>query len=88
MNVLIARNLLLPMEMPKESIVATPVLWRISLVVMQMSEEQFRREKMYLATMHQAKNLLKQSIITQEQYKQIDTIFAKKYGISLSTLCS
>ena len=88
MNVHIARNPSSPMEMPKESIVAMNVLWRISLVVIEMSEEQFRREKMYLATMHQAKNLLKQSIITKEQYKQIDTIFVKKYGISLSTLCS
>ena len=43
-------------------------------------------EKRYLATMSIAKNLLKQGIISEEEYEQIDTMFRQKYAISLSTL--
>ena len=51
-----------------------------------MTKEQIQNEKMYLGTMTTAKNLLKQGIISDEEYEQIDTNFRKKYDISLSTL--
>jgi len=51
-----------------------------------MTKEQFRNEKMYLATMNLAKNLLNQGVISEEQYDEIDTIFTRKYAPSLSTL--
>ena len=85
-NVLIVRNRLLLMAMTTESIVAEIVLMQPERVVRYMNKEQFNREKMYLATMNLAKNLLNQGVITEEQYAQIDTIFTKKYAPSLSTL--
>jgi len=51
-----------------------------------MSEEQFNREKLYMATMHLAKKLLKQDIISEKQYEDINEKFTNKYGISLSSL--
>lgn len=53
-----------------------------------MNNEQFQREKMYQATMAIARNLLNQSIITEEEYDEIDTIFTNKYRPSLGTLFS
>lgn len=51
-----------------------------------MTKERMEEEKRYLATMSIAKNLLKQGIISEEEYEQIDTMFRQKYAISLSTL--
>jgi len=51
-----------------------------------MSEEQFKREKLYLATMHLAKKLLEQGIISKKQYEEIRDKFTNKYEPSLSTL--
>lgn len=51
-----------------------------------MSEEQFRNEKMYHATMNIAKALMGQGAMTAEEYGQIDTIFRKKYGPILFSL--
>ena len=51
-----------------------------------MTKEQIHNEKIYLGTMTAARNLLKQGIISDEEYEQIDTIFRQKYAISLSTL--
>lgn len=53
-----------------------------------MSEEQFHNEKMYQCTMMIARNLLKQRIISDKEYAQIDTIFTQKYQPSLGTLFS
>ncbi len=53
-----------------------------------MSREQFENEKMYAATMHIARMLYKQGVITKEQYKQIDTIFIKKYEPFLACIYS
>lgn len=53
-----------------------------------MSEEQFHNEKMYQCTMMIARKLLKQRIISQKEYAQIDTIFIQKYQPSLGTLFS
>jgi hypothetical protein len=40
----------------------------------------------YLASMLQAKKMLSQGILTPEDYAKIDTIIAKKYGISSCSL--
>lgn len=43
-------------------------------------------ERTYLATMILAARLLDKGGLTEKEYDKIDTIFRKKYGISLSTL--
>ena len=45
-----------------------------------------QNEKMYQATMAMARSMLKRSLITKEDYRQIDTIFTEKYRPSLGTL--
>lgn len=62
------------------------VMWLIGSGVAWMSEEQFRNEKMYHATMNIAKSLMEQGAMTAEEYGQIDTIFRKKYRPILVSL--
>lgn len=45
-----------------------------------------QNEKMYQATMSMARSMLKRCLITEEDYRQIDTIFTEKYRPSLGTL--
>ena len=45
-----------------------------------------QNEKMYQATMSMARSMLKRCLITEEDYRQIDTIFTQKYHPSLGTL--
>ena len=40
----------------------------------------------YLASMLQAKRMLSMGILTSDDYAQIDTMMAKKYGISSCSL--
>lgn len=86
MNAPIVKRYLLRMEIANGSIVATSALLLPDLEVASMSEEQFNREKLYMATMHLAKKLLKQGIISEKQYEDINEKFTNKYGISLSSL--
>lgn len=51
-----------------------------------MSEEMFRKISAYRAAMSIARSMLHQGIITQEEYNKIDTIIAKKHGISLDSI--
>ncbi len=51
-----------------------------------MTKEQMENEKHYQATMTVAKNLLKDGIISEEEYCQIDTKFKEQYGVTFSTL--
>lgn len=51
-----------------------------------MSDEQMKNEMLYQGTMSIVKNLLKQGTISEEEYRQIDTMFKQKYAVSLSTL--
>lgn len=51
-----------------------------------MSDEQFRNEKLYLATMNIAKSLLKQGVISKEQYEEINTKFTSVYACYSCTL--
>lgn len=68
------------------SIAAMSAISLIGLEVLMMTKEQFQREKLYQGTMMIARSLLKQGIISEDEYVQIDTIFAKKYEPSLGTL--
>ena len=40
----------------------------------------------YMTMMTIVKNLLKQGILSEDDYKEIDTIFHKKYNASLGSL--
>ncbi len=51
-----------------------------------MSKEEFKSEKLYQATMHIARKMLNEGLITEEEYRQIDTIFSEKYQPTLGTL--
>ena len=51
-----------------------------------MSKEEFRNEKLYQTTMHLARKMLEEGIISEEEYRQIDTIFTEKYKPTLGTL--
>lgn len=53
-----------------------------------MSEEQFRNEKLYQSTMHMVRSLLKNGLISKEEYGQIDTIMTEKYQPTLGGLFS
>lgn len=51
-----------------------------------MTKEQYEQEKKYLVTMNMAKKLREKGVISDEEYRQIDTKFQQKYGITFSTL--
>ena len=53
-----------------------------------MSKEDFRNEKLYQTTMHFARKMLEEGIISKEEYRQIDTIFLEKYKPVFGTLFS
>ena len=53
-----------------------------------MSKEDFRNEKLYQTTMHLARKMLEEGIISEEEYRQIDTIFLEKYKPVFGTLFS
>ena len=51
-----------------------------------MTEEQFDREKRYQASMNMFQTMLKNGLITEEQYAIIDTKMLQKYQPLLGTL--
>ena len=51
-----------------------------------MSDELFERIVIYKATMILVKSMLSQGLISEEEYDEIDRIFAIKYGLDLSVL--
>lgn len=53
-----------------------------------MNEDQFEREKLYQAAMNMFQGMLKEGIITEEQYAVIDTRMLEKYKPLLGTLFS
>ncbi len=59
-----------------------------SKVVAAMSKEDFENEKLYQTTMHLARKMLKEGIISEEEYREIDTIFLEKYKPVFGTLFS
>lgn len=44
-----------------------------------MTRDDFRKEKLYQATMSMARKMLVEGLISEEEYHQIDTIFIAKY---------
>ena len=53
-----------------------------------MSKEKMRREKLYQATMSIVRKMLAEGLITEEEYRQIDTMFLEKYRPLFGALCS
>ena len=53
-----------------------------------MSKEEFRNEKLYQTTMHLVRKMVGEDIISEEEYRQIDTIFLEKYKPVFGTLFS
>ncbi len=51
-----------------------------------MSKEQMRKEMLYQTTMSMARQMLEKSLISKEEYAQIDTKMREKYEPSLGTL--
>lgn len=44
-----------------------------------MSEKKFWKEKLYQTTMYLARKMLKEDIISEGEYQQINALFLKKY---------
>ncbi len=59
-----------------------------SMGVAAMTKEEFRNEKLYQATMHIARKMLKQGAISEEEYNEIDAVFLKKYRPVLGQIFS
>ena len=51
-----------------------------------MSKEQMRQEKLYQATMSMVRRMLAEGLITEEEYRQIDTMFIEKYQPKIGVL--
>ena len=56
--------------------------------VARMSKEQMTNEKLYQATMSMVRRMLAEGLITEEEYRQIDTMFLEKYRPLFGTLFS
>ena len=54
--------------------------------MMAMDKEKFDSILLYKTTMAMAKTMLKNGLISAEEYTEIDTIIAKKYGLDLSVI--
>ena len=51
-----------------------------------MTKEQFDREKAYQITLAMAKSMLLCKLLTEEEYKKIDTMMLEKYHPILGSL--
>ena len=69
-----------------ESIVLTIAILNQGLVIAMTNSIDFKNEKLYQATMSIARQMLKNKIISKEEYQQIDTIITNKYNPTLGTL--
>ncbi len=75
------------MAMQIENIVPMAVtLQTASKVVVTVNDAQFEREKLYQASMSMFQTMLKNGLITEEQYTIIDTKMLEKYQPLLGTL--
>ena len=55
-------------------------------LVAKVNKDLFRSLLAYKSIMAQAKILLRQGIITKREYAHFDTMFTKKYGLSLDSI--
>ena len=53
-----------------------------------MPEREFKNEKLYQTTMHIARKMLTEGIVSLEEYRRVDKIFLDKYKPVLGTLFS
>lgn len=84
--VLVAESHSRPTGIGAGSIAPTPVTSPDALEVMAVNEDQFEREKLYQASMNMFQAMLKDGIITEEQYAIIDTKMREKYQPIIGTL--
>ena len=72
-----------------ESIVAEIAISNQDLgAAVMLSKKEFKNEKLYKTTMFIARKMIKERIITENEYHQIDTIFTEKYSPIFGTLFS
>ena len=72
-----------------ESIVAEIAISNQDLgAAVMLSKKEFKNEKLYQTTMFIARKMIKERIITENEYHQIDTIFTEKYSPIFGTLFS
>ena len=71
-----------------ESTAAMPATSSIGLEVAAVSKEQLTNEKLYQATMSMVRRMLEKGLISEEEYRQIDTMFLEKYRPVFGTLFS
>jgi hypothetical protein len=84
----VARNFI-STAISEESIAAMrAILQTVLKVVTVVSKDEFRNEKLYQTTMHIVRKMLVDGIISEEEYRQIDTIFLEKYQPVFGTLFS
>jgi hypothetical protein len=84
----VARNFI-STAISEESIAAMrAILQTVLRVVTGVSKDEFRNEKLYQTTMHIVRKMLEDGIISEEEYRQIDTIFLEKYQPVFGTLFS
>ena len=65
-----------------------PATSSIVLEVAAVSKEQLTNEKLYQATMSMVRRMLEKGLISEEEYRQIDTMFLEKYRPVFGTLFS
>ena len=65
------------------NIAAEPVISKRGLEV---SSVNFQNERMYQATMSFARKMLRDGLITVDEYRQIDTMFIEKYQPKIGVL--
>ncbi|MFA5638416.1 MAG: SHOCT domain-containing protein [Anaerovoracaceae bacterium] len=53
-----------------------------------MTEEQFKRERLYQTTLSIARSMQRQGLITAEELHEMDTIMLVKYRPLLGGLCA
>lgn len=53
-----------------------------------MTKNEFRREKLYQATMSMVRRMLREGIISEDEYARVYRIFLEKYKPLLGTLFS
>jgi len=58
----------------------------ICIPVSEVSSVNFQNEMMYQATMSFARKMLRDGLITEDEYRQIDTMFIEKYQPKIGTL--
>ena len=74
------------METPTGNIAPAPAISPTDSEAAGMRDAYRAKLESYLACMLQAKKMLSAGILTPEDYAEIDTIIAKKYGISSCSL--